>query len=302
MTESKDLMAENKEINMGAFKPTSKGVSSFGHHDTRVDDLEYEAKLLDYHIKQAKMLCKVEFVPKDYRGKEANALFAIQMGHHVGLSPTQALQTIAVINGKAALYGDGLLAAVRGSGLCEWIKEDVEPGVSATCTTLRKGEKDPVSRTFTMELAETAGLIARGKDGSPWKTYPDRMMQMRARAWCLRDVYADALMGIQSAEEIRDIEDFDQQQLPEPEVNLLPKHLATTDMVELQLAEPIQTPAPVIRIEDATMQISLAEDLQTLIQIKDEMKGMFEAEEDLSALSEAYATRKKALKSQEEEG
>lgn len=126
------------------------------------------------------------------------------------------------------------------------------------------------------------------------------MMQMRARAWCLRDVYADALMGIQSAEEIRDIEDFDQRLPPEPAVDLLPKHSATTDLVEERLAD--ERPQPVIRIEDAAMQISLAEDLPTLIKIKDEMKGMFHLDDDLSALNEAYTTRKHTLKSQKEEG
>jgi hypothetical protein len=44
------------------------------------------------------------------------------------------------------------------------------------------------------------------KDG-PWKQYPDRMLQMRARGFALRDAFPDALKGFAIAEEAMDIPD-----------------------------------------------------------------------------------------------
>ena len=49
--------------------------------------------------------------------------------------------------------------------------------------------------------ANRAGLLNRS---GPWKSYPDRMLKMRARGFALRDVFADALGGMISAEEAND--------------------------------------------------------------------------------------------------
>src|SRR3546814_17968193 len=52
-----------------------------------------------------------------------------------------------------------------------------------------------------MDDAKKAGRA--GKQG-PWSQYPQRMLQMRARAWAMRDGFADVLKGIGIAEEVRD--------------------------------------------------------------------------------------------------
>ena len=56
-----------------------------------------------------------------------------------------------------------------------------------------------VTRTFTKAQAKTAGLWDKG---GPWKQYPDRMLQMRARAYAARDAAADVLSGLYVREEI----------------------------------------------------------------------------------------------------
>lgn len=152
----------------------------------------------------AKMIAASDFAPKDYAGKPANVIIAIQMGLDVGFSPMQALQNIAVINGKPAIYGDGMLALVMNSELCEDFNEKIEgegPARAATCRTKRKGMTETV-RTFSVADAKTAGLW--GKAG-PWQTYPDRMLGFRARSWALRDAFADILMGLAMVEEVQDI-------------------------------------------------------------------------------------------------
>src|SRR3546814_15720497 len=52
-----------------------------------------------------------------------------------------------------------------------------------------------------MDDAKKAGRA--GKQG-PWSQYPQRMRQMRARAWAMRDGFAEVLKGIGIAEEVRD--------------------------------------------------------------------------------------------------
>jgi hypothetical protein len=152
-------------------------------------------------IEFAELLSKSSLVPKDFVGNPGNIIVAIQWGAEVGLAPMQAMQNIAVINGRPCLWGDAVLALVRASGLLDAINEEVSEA-GATCTVKRRGSV-PVSRAFTVEDAKRAGLW--GKQG-PWTTYPKRMLQMRARAFALRDEFTDVLKGMHVAEEVADLE------------------------------------------------------------------------------------------------
>lgn len=146
------------------------------------------------------ILAESDLVPKDFKGKPGNCLIAMQWGAELGLKPLQALQNIAIINGRPALWGDAVIALVRSSPLCEYITES-DDGGTAVCRVKRRGESEEV-RTFSMEDAKAAGLA--GKQG-PWTQYPKRMRQMRARAFALRDVFPDVLRGMPIAEEVMDI-------------------------------------------------------------------------------------------------
>ena len=156
-------------------------------------------KDLDEAMRFADMLAGSSIVPKDYIGKPGNCLVAIQWGMELGLQPMQAMQSIAVINGRPSLWGDAMLALVKAHPAFEWIKEECDGSV-ATCTIKRRGEPEVV-QSFSLEEAKRAGLT--GKQG-PWTQYPKRMLQMRARGFALRDAFPDALRGVVSAEEARD--------------------------------------------------------------------------------------------------
>jgi hypothetical protein len=153
------------------------------------------------------MLANSSMVPKAYQGKPQDILVCVQWGYEMGLAPMQALQNIAVINGKPSVYGDALMALVQASPVCEDVEEFFEnegsPNPIAVCIAKRKGRK-PVTVKFSVEDAKRAGLW--GKQG-PWSAYPKRMMQMRARGFALRDAFPDVLKGMITAEEAQDYPD-----------------------------------------------------------------------------------------------
>lgn len=150
----------------------------------------------------AVMIANSDFAPKDYKGKPENVMIAMQMGNELGLKPMQSVQNIAVINGRPSVWGDGLLAIVQSSPLCESITEWFDEQGTAHCTAVRVGEA-PHTVSFGDEEAKKAGLL--GKSG-PWTQYPKRMKQMRARGFALRDKFSDLLKGIHIAEEAMDYE------------------------------------------------------------------------------------------------
>jgi hypothetical protein len=152
----------------------------------------------------AKMLADSTLVPRDFQGKPANVLVALQWGREVGLGPLQALQNIAVINGRPSIWGDSAMALVRAHPDCASIQEGVDGEGDARhgwCEVTRRGEQ-PQRRTFAVSDAKRAGLW--GKSG-PWTQYPDRMLQMRARGFAIRDVFPDALRGLITGEEAQDM-------------------------------------------------------------------------------------------------
>ncbi len=144
------------------------------------------------------------FAPKGME-KPESILIAVEMGLEVGLRPMQAIQNIAVINGRPCLWGDAALGLVKSSGVCqhfaEWFEGEGDSLV-AVCETQRAGYPTATRQTFSISDAKRAGLWAKA---GPWQQYPMRMLQMRARAFALRDAYPDVLRGLNVAEEARDI-------------------------------------------------------------------------------------------------
>lgn len=159
----------------------------------------FEITSLQQAMDYAKLIADSDLAPKDYKGKPGNVLVAIQYGVEIGLKPMQAIQNIAVINGRPSIWGDAMIALVQNNPLCEYIKEEIING-TAHCTAKRKGE-DEHTKTFSIDDAKKAGLW--GKQG-PWTQYPERMLQLRARAFTLRDKFSDVLKGMAMREEVED--------------------------------------------------------------------------------------------------
>jgi len=158
---------------------------------------------MDSAYRLGKAICLAGMAPKGMDTPE-KCMIAIMRGMEVGLTPFMALDKIAIVNGRPTIWGDGAIGLVRGSGLCEFIKERIEgtgDARMAVCEAKRRGEPDPIRRTFSVADAKKASLW--GKQG-PWQQYPERMLQMRARAFALRDGFADVLGGLYLREEIED--------------------------------------------------------------------------------------------------
>lgn len=153
----------------------------------------------------ANAVCIAGMAPKGLDTAE-KAMVAILHGMEVGLTPMAALQSIAVVNGRPTIWGDGALGLVRASAKCEYVRERLEgegDTLVAICEVGRKGEKQAIVARFSVADAKKASLW--GKQG-PWQQYPKRMLAMRARAFALRDGFADVLRGLGIAEEVQDFQ------------------------------------------------------------------------------------------------
>ena len=217
----------------------------------------------------ATMAAKSSMVPTAFRGKPEDIMLAVQMGSELGLSPMQAIQNVAVINGRPSVWGDAMPGLCRASPLCEDIVERMEgdgDAMAAVCTAKRRGSKDVIAR-FSVADAKKAGLW--GKQG-PWTQYPARMLQMRARSFALRDAFPDVLKGLIAAEEAQDM----------PEGNGTPY---SGPIIEAQ-AEPAGTR------EAIKADVPLEPKKRTWATILDEIEALFHAAQTPNAVDAVLAS------------
>lgn len=152
----------------------------------------------------SKFLSTSTHIPKDFQGNPNNILVAIQWGYEIGLAPMQALQNIAVINGRPSLWGDSMIAVCKAHPDWRGISETyIEEEDKAVCIVKRHvhGEIEETRSEFSYKDAQRANLT--NKPG-PWKNYPKRMLQLRARGFALRDAFPDAIKGLITTEEAID--------------------------------------------------------------------------------------------------
>lgn len=171
-----------------------------------------QAPSVDSRFRIATALLRGGMVPKGYKTPE-QVFAGLEYALELGLKPLSGLRNIAVINGQPSTWGELPLALCRRSGLLAQINEyifdkdfnkicvenkniNVE-AFGACCRTLRANETEFKETWFTLDDAKKAGLLSRD---NVWKTYPRRMLQMRARSQNLKDNFTDALFGVSIAE------------------------------------------------------------------------------------------------------
>lgn len=192
-------MTENTAVSRaGEQRPTAKEPISTGGP---------VGALVPQNIDQAFRLSQAlamsgDMVPKHFQGEPQKIMAAIMRGMEVGLAPMQALAHIAVINGRATVWGDALPALVQRAGHSVDVRLEGEGDNLAAVATLTRGDTGKaIERRFSMADAKRANLASKP---GPWQQYPTRMLSHRARAWAIRDGAADALMGLDVAEEVSD--------------------------------------------------------------------------------------------------
>ena len=135
-------------------------------------------------------LCQTAFVPQAFRGKPEEAAAAILYGDEIGLTPTQALQSVHVISGRPGLYARAMVALLLSKGHEVWTVEKSDAKV--TVAGRRKGSNHTHEETWTTGRAQKAGYTNNKK----YSTDPQAMLYARAAADVCRQVAPDALAGL----------------------------------------------------------------------------------------------------------
>lgn len=146
-------------------------------------------------------------------------LMGVLKAMEIGVAPQTGLSGLLPLNGRFAVWGDLAVALVQSKGsLKNQTRAKVGPTIAPDLPLgewpdeygwevrmWRKGQDDPYIGRYTVGDARRAGLWMNTYK-KPWVEHPDRMLFNRARAFALRDGFADALMGLSIAEEVLDMQ------------------------------------------------------------------------------------------------
>jgi hypothetical protein len=158
------------------------------------------------------------------------------------MSPFQVMQNLHIIHGRPSWSSQFIIGLINGCGRFSPLQYEVTgQGDSLACTcvaTELASGKDLRGPTVTMAMAKKEGWAT--KSGSKWQTMPDLMIRYRAAAFWGRLYIPELLVGIQTQEEVVDIEPV----TVKPE---LPK--TSLDQLNAAIAQPEPEPVEVVTDE-----------------------------------------------------
>lgn len=188
----------------------------------------------DARIRYAERLSQAELLPKDFRGKPADVLVAMDWGESLGLTPVQAINSIYVVYGRPSLSSRAKQALAVKAGHRIRVTGNDE---TATAKLWRRDDPEfAYEATWTMAMAKRAGLLDK-KDGSNWKTYPHVMLKRRAVSAVVEDACPELLLGM----DVSDVDAADWPDEPAP-VTATVERLDDTETVDTTTGEIIDQP------------------------------------------------------------
>mgnify|MGYP003138735601 FL=1 len=185
----------------------------------------------EFAQRQAKSLCTSTLVPPSYQGQEGlpNCLVALEMSKRMNLSPLTVMQNLNVIHGRPSWSAQFITSIIIGCDRFknfDYLVEGSGESLSIQCTAIRLEDNKLVKGTaVTMKMARSEGWTKNPK----YTSMPDLMLRNRAATFFGRQYIPDLLLGVQTSEEVIDIEpepinvsespDFREQKKPKQEDN-----------------------------------------------------------------------------------
>lgn len=201
----------------------------------------YEASSISEALTLADTLHKSTMFAK-YRSPEQ--IFAIlAAGRELGMPPMQSLRSLHFYEGKVSMSSDLIVALVKRSPTCKYLKILETTDKVCEMETLRDGDPSPTRIRWTIQDAQQAGLTTKDN----WKKYPRDMLRARCGVTICRAVYPELAMGLYDSDSGELETGRAPVEVERPQLRIVPTQ-----------AEP--APAPVIpdaEIEDEDMEVQL---------------------------------------------
>ena len=165
----------------------------------------------EFAQRQAKSLCESDLVPSSYQGQKglSNCLVALEMSKRMNLSPLTVMQNLNVIHGKPSWSAQFISSQIIGCGRFknfDYVVTGKDENLAVQCQATRLEDNKLVKGTaVTMKMARQEGWTKNSK----YQSMPEYMLKNRAATFFGRQYIPDLLLGVQTSEEVVDIQPID---------------------------------------------------------------------------------------------
>lgn len=207
----------------------------------------------------ATLFSKSGLVPKNFENNPAACFVGLQLAAQLGVNPFMLFQKIYNIGGKIGIEAQVAIAIANQRGVFEGPIEHKFSGQgdsrSCTATAILAKSKKPVSLEIDWKTVNAEGWNKKG--GSKWLTMPDQMFRYRSSLWLIRTYAPECLMGLNSIDEIEDMQMIDvtpTRKTPD----------AINEAVDAAFAEKQAEPKPEIKEEATDPRATMLEEIEML--------------------------------------
>lgn len=166
----------------------------------RPKGMTWEPSNMKEGMDYAKWLAQSSLIPVYLRGKPHDVMVVALAGRDYGLTFTQAMQSVIVVEGKVALSAALIVGLVKKSRDCEYFRIVESDSKHAIWETKRAGSPAPTRLGFTIQDAALMGLDQR----SNWKKQPETMLLWRCATRLARMEYPDLVLNLLDIDEAGD--------------------------------------------------------------------------------------------------
>jgi len=156
--------------------------------------------------RKAMAYSKSDLLPKEYKNNVPNIIIAMGIAERMKLDIMTVTQSVYIVHGKPAWSSKFLIAGINSS---KCFKSKVRYELNKDRTACRAYAIDHDGEvvygpSVTMEMAKQEGWL--GKNGSKWQTMPELMLMYRSAAFFSRVHAPEISLGLNTLDEIEDIE------------------------------------------------------------------------------------------------
>ena len=165
----------------------------------------------EFAQRQAKSLCESNLVPVSYQGQKglSNCLVALEMSKRMNLSPLTVMQNLNIIHGTPSWSAQFISSQILGCGRFknfDYVVSGEGASLSVYCEAIRVEDSKKVKGTsVSMKMAREEGWTRNSK----YASMPELMLRNRAATFFGRQYIPDLLLGVQTSEEVVDIQPLD---------------------------------------------------------------------------------------------
>lgn len=202
--------------------------------------------------RKAKAYASSTIVPECFRGNIGNCVVAMEMAQRMQMNSLMVMQNMHMIHNRPSWSSAFIIARINSCGKFTHLRYKREgEGMNRSCiayATDKETGQELESVKVTMQMAKAEGWL--DKKGSKWKTMPDLMLQYRAASFFGRAYAADMLLGMQSEEELRDIQPYEIKKVYENSTEVLESNNSVDALVQQAEAEAQQSSTEDENIKD----------------------------------------------------